>query len=202
MPRPSIASRDWRRLPTGTTASLRLRHGTPRACSTDSARRFETSARSETRARFLRNHDRAEILLIANRPWDHKLLPPEKVKFIPWTPQNEASTLHEMSVGIMPLPDTDWARGKCSFKMLQYMAVSLPVVVSPVGMNQDILQKGPVGLPAQTPDHWYQALESLYNNWSQQTQMGTAGRSVVEKFYNAKTIAKELAKIIKNTSGA
>ena len=93
-------------------------------------------------------------------------MPPEKVKFIRWSVEDEVRVLHSMSVGIMPLADDVWARGKCAFKMLQYMAAGLPVVVSPVGMNHDVLEKGDVGFAAGSPEQWYEALESRYNDRS------------------------------------
>ena len=144
---------------------------------------------------FVLEHKQAELVLISDKSWKHKLLPPDKVKFVPWSEQNEAAVLHLFSVGIMPLKDDKWTRGKCSFKMLQYMAAGLPVVVSPVGLNRDILQKADIGFAATSPDEWYDALKTLYSDWSLQVKLGRAGRKVVEQFYNADIIAIELAQI-------
>ncbi len=149
-------------------------------------------------SRFLREHTRAEFMLISDRCWKHELLPPEKVRFIMWDREKEVSALHLMSVGIMPLTDDEWTRGKCSFKMLQYMAAGLPVIVSPVGMNLDVLQQGNIGFAADSPDEWYEALTALYEDWSLQVKLGLAGRKIVEQFYNADTIARELADIFKS----
>ncbi|MHC4641850.1 MAG: glycosyltransferase family 4 protein [Planctomycetota bacterium] len=152
----------------------------------------------EVLSRFIEEHDRAELMLIADRPWEYKQLAPEKVKFVRWSVGEEVSVLHSMSVGIMPLADDKWARGKCAFKMLQYMAVGLPVIVSPVGMNRDVLEKGDIGLGAGTDDEWYEALVSLYKDRSLGVKLGLAGRKVVEKFYNADIVARELADIFKS----
>jgi len=146
-------------------------------------------------ARFLRKHDRAELMLLSSRPWKYQLLPPEKVRFITWSPENEAQVLHQFSVGIMPLPDNPWTRGKCSFKMLQYMAVGLPVIASPVGMNRQILEKAELGFAAATDDQWYNALETLYQDWSLQERLGQAGRKVVEESFNADIVGEKLADI-------
>ncbi len=146
---------------------------------------------------FILKHKQAELVLISDRPWKHRLLPPDKVKFVLWSEENEATALHSLSVGIMPLKDDKWTRGKCSFKMLQYMAVGLPVIVSPVGLNRDILQKADIGFGAASPDEWYDALKSLYGDWSLQVKLGRMGRNVVERFYNADIIAIELARIFK-----
>jgi glycosyltransferase involved in cell wall biosynthesis len=152
-------------------------------------------------SRFIEEHDRAELILIADRPWEHRLLPPEKVRFVRWSVEEEVRVLHSMSVGIMPLADDKWTRGKCAFKMLQYMAVGLPVIVSPVGMNRDVLDKADIGFAASSPDQWYEALVSLYEDWSLGVKLGLAGRRVVEQFYNADIIARELADIFKSLAG-
>lgn len=150
--------------------------------------------------RFLQKHDRAEFMLVSNSPWKNSLLPPEKLKFVPWSELNETTALHNMSVGLMPLSDDKWSRGKCSFKMLQYMAVGLPVIASPVGMNRDVLEKSEIGFSATSQDQWYEALENLYNNWELQKKLGMSGRQAVEKYYNADIIAEELAVIFRKTA--
>ncbi|MDH4240389.1 MAG: glycosyltransferase family 4 protein [Phycisphaerae bacterium] len=152
-------------------------------------------------ARFIEGHDGAELVLTADRPWEYKLLADEKVKFVRWSVEDEIRVLHSMSVGIMPLADDKWTRGKCAFKMLQYMGVGLPVIVSPVGMNRDVLDKGEIGLAASTEEEWYDALVSLYKDKSLGLKLGLAGRKVVEQFYNADIIASELADIFKSLAG-
>ncbi len=152
-------------------------------------------------ARFIGEHDGAEFILIADRRWEHRLLPPERVRFVPWSVEEEVRVLHSMSVGIMPLADDKWAQGKCAFKMLQYMGVGLPVIVSPVGMNRDVLEKGDIGLAASTEEEWYEALVSLYKDRLLGVKLGSEGRKVVEKFYNADIVARDLAEIFKSLRG-
>jgi glycosyltransferase involved in cell wall biosynthesis len=82
--------------------------------------------------------------------------------------------------------------------MLQYMGVGLPVIVSPVGMNRDVLEKGDVGLTASSPDEWYEALVSLYEDRSLGVKLGSEGRKVVERFYNADIAARNMAEIFKS----
>ena len=151
--------------------------------------------------RFLQDHDRTEILIISNRPMKQSLLPADKTRFVRWNAKNETVILREMSVGIMPLRNDKWSRGKCGFKMLQYMAAGLPVIVSPVGVNKEILQKAEVGYGAESAEDWYEALDELYHDWSGQKQMGLAGRKVVEEFYNNEIVSKELAGIFRNVAG-
>lgn len=147
--------------------------------------------------RFLDAHPDSRLLLISNEPWKPTRIAPERIDFSPWNPTDENRLLHRMTVGLMPLPDDPWTRGKCSFKMLQYMAAGLPVVVSPVGMNRQVLEKGQVGFAAQTPDEWYDALETLYQNPSLRHTLGQTGRRVVEQFFSVDILAERLAEIFR-----
>jgi glycosyltransferase involved in cell wall biosynthesis len=146
-------------------------------------------------ARFMSDHSDARLLIVADRAPSFRLIPADRVDFEPWTPESEASVLHRMTIGIMPLADTPWARGKCSFKMLQYMASALPVVVSPVGMNADVLAQGEIGFGPSTDDYWYDAIDALYRNRGAASRMGSAGRAVVERSYSASIVSAQLAGI-------
>jgi glycosyltransferase involved in cell wall biosynthesis len=105
--------------------------------------------------------------------------------------------LHEFTIGIMPLEDDLWARGKCSFKMLTYMAAGLPVVVAPVGMNIEILDQGPCGFSAKTTDDWVGAISSLLCNPGLAAKMGQSGRQIIEARYAQNVIAPRLAQLLK-----
>jgi glycosyltransferase involved in cell wall biosynthesis len=152
-------------------------------------------------ARFLADHKDACLKIVAEKRWTPASIPPNRIIFVPWSRDVEVAALHDMSVGIMPLIDTPWTRGKCSFKMLQYMAVGLPVVVSPVGMNVEVLNKGKIGLAADSEDDWYQALETLYKHEMLQREFGQAGRGVVEQYYSTDLVAQELARILLQAAG-
>jgi len=147
---------------------------------------------------FLQKTPEAELLIVANKPWNTKQIDPGRIRFVQWSAENEAAVLHQMSVGIMPLADDKWTRGKCSFKMLQYMAAGLSVIASPVGMNRDVFQKGSIGVAAKSPDEWLSALHTLHTDTDLRSEMGKAGRAVVEQYYNADKIADELAQIFKS----
>lgn len=152
----------------------------------------------ETLARFLTKHKDSCFKIIADESWHSDLIPPERIEFVKWSREVEVKALQTMSVGIMPLFDTPWTRGKCSFKMLQYMAVGLPVIVSPVGMNNEVLAKGDIGFAATSPDEWYNALETLYKDKQLQKISGEKGRDVVEQYFSADKIATNLAEILRN----
>lgn len=126
-----------------------------------------------------------------------KTLPSDRVVYEQWSPEREVAALHEFSVGIMPLEDDLWARGKCSFKMLTYMAVGLPVVVSPVGMNVEILAQAPCGFAAKTTDEWVEAISTLVCNSTLADEMGRAGRTLIETRYATDVVGPQLARIFR-----
>ncbi len=101
----------------------------------------------------------------------------------PWSEASEVSRIQAMSIGIMPLEDTPWARGKCGYKLLQYMACGLPVVASPVGVNADIVEHGVNGFLAASEAEWHDAITTLLNDPDLRQQMGAAGRRKVEEHY-------------------
>ena len=88
-------------------------------------------------------------------------LPGLPVRYVPWSPAAEADFLASITLGVMPLDDGPWERGKCSFKMLQYLAAGRPCVVSPVGMNREVLAQAEVGLAATTQGEWVAALSAI-----------------------------------------
>lgn len=146
-------------------------------------------------ATFLNNYKDSYIYIIADHQPKFKIIPPEKQVFINWSPGIEAKALQEFDVGIMPLEDNDWCKGKCSFKMLQYMASGLPVIVSPVGMNLDVMQQlNGQGILATTDSDWYEALKYLIANPRIRETWGLAGRITIEQAYDIEVIANSLAK--------
>lgn len=101
-----------------------------------------------------------------------------------WRLEEEIAYLTEADIGLMPLEDTPRARGKCAFKALQYMGVGTPVVLSPVGMNAEIVEDGVTGFLADTEAAWYDKLERLILDASLRERMGRAARRVVEQHYS------------------
>ena len=106
-----------------------------------------------------------------------------------------------MNIGLMPLPFTEWSLGKCAFKMIIYMAVGIPVVVSPIGTNKNILQQADVGLAAATANDWYEALLLLFCNRKRAASLGSAGRQLVEDNYSVAKNAGALARIFEEAAG-
>jgi glycosyltransferase involved in cell wall biosynthesis len=106
-----------------------------------------------------------------------------EVEFVPWTEADEVEQLGRLDIGVMPLPDTEWARGKCGLKALTYMALGIPTVMSPVGVNVDIAQGGAAWL-ADGPQEWTSALERLLDEPDTRRELGAAGRRRVEERYS------------------
>lgn len=145
---------------------------------------------------LLSRHPDLLFKVISNQAPVFMSLPCDRVLFEKWTDAREVEVLQELTIGIMPLEDDLWAQGKCSFKMLTYMAVGIPVVVSPVGMNVEILDRDKCGYAASSKDDWVDALSFLLTNESVATQMGKVGRDIVEIHYAKKIIGPKLVDIL------
>ncbi|HEX7325142.1 MAG TPA: glycosyltransferase family 4 protein [Rhodanobacteraceae bacterium] len=123
------------------------------------------------------------------------------VECVGWTEDGEASLVAGMDVGIMPLPDNPWERGKCGYKLIQYMACGLPVVASPVGVNADLVANDVNGFLAGTRDEWVDALSALVRDVGARARMGAAGRVRVEAELCIDAQAPRLAQILREVAG-
>ncbi len=120
----------------------------------------------------------------------------DRVDFIKWSRDIEIKSIQNMDIGIMPLSDSLWERGKCSFKMLQYMSCGIPVVVSPVGMNNEVLAAGDVGFSANDEKQWIDALLVLVKDSNLRKKMGEEGRRIVVEKFSVSHVASKLAAIL------
>ena len=109
--------------------------------------------------------------------------PEVRIEAIRWSPAAEIAALAASHIGVMPLSDDEWARGKCAFKLLQYMAASLPCVASPIGANSEAVIEGRTGFHARDASQWEQALERLIDSAELRARLGAAGRAHVESRY-------------------
>lgn len=103
---------------------------------------------------------------------------------LPWKKATEIDDLSRIDIGIMPLPDDEWSRGKCGLKGLQYMALEIPAIMSPVGVNSDIITDGENGMLADTTDEWVEKLSLLVDDADLRKKLGKAGRQTVEEYYS------------------
>lgn len=124
------------------------------------------------------------ILITANQKPELDI---ENLDFIAWSEENEIQVLNEMDIGIMPLPDEDWSKGKCGFKLIQYGAVGLPSLASKVGVNDKIVIDGETGFLCRTQQDWLQSLSLLINDASLRVSMGKKAREHIVKNYSVKS---------------
>ncbi len=115
------------------------------------------------------------------------------VDAIEWTEANEVTDIQQMDIGIMPLPDEPWARGKCGYKLIQYMACGLPVIASPVGVNQEIVTPGRNGFLATDTREWVEALERLISDAALRRTFGGDGIDTIEARYSLRSQQKRVA---------
>jgi len=123
---------------------------------------------------------------------DVSLLKDVPLKWIPWSPKIEVSETATFDLGLMPLPDNPWTRGKCGFKALQYMALGIPAVCSPVGVNREIIHDEHDGFLATTRDEWHRALARLIRDGELRKSIGLAGRRSVERHYSRLVVGPQL----------
>jgi len=116
--------------------------------------------------------------------------------FKDWSYDKEVSDLQEMDIGIMPLPDEPWAKGKCGYKIIQYMACGKAVVASPVGVNAKIVKDGFTGLLANNSEDWRIALERLISSRELRLELGTHGRAHVVNDYSLNRWGPEVVHIL------
>jgi glycosyltransferase involved in cell wall biosynthesis len=104
-----------------------------------------------------------------------------------WRADTEVGDLSEIGIGIMPLPDDDWAKGKCGLKGLQYMALEIATVMSPVGVNTEIIDHGRNGFLASTEDEWFERLSELVESADLRARLGAAARETVVSHYSVES---------------
>ena len=124
--------------------------------------------------------------------------PPVNVEAMRWRADTELEDLGAIDIGVMPLPDDRWSKGKCGLKALQFMALGIPTVCSPVGVNTDIIQDDQNGFIAGTEDEWVDKLSRLLRSHELRQRLGHAGRVTVEQKYSAITQAPRVYEIFKS----
>jgi len=124
----------------------------------------------------------------------------EGVEFetIMWRSETEVEDLSAVDIGIMPLPDDNWARGKCGAKALQFMAMGIPTVCSPVGVNTDIIQDNENGLIANSEDEWIEKLSLLIRSRELRARLGKAGRQTIEQRFSAAVQAPRVHEVLES----
>jgi glycosyltransferase involved in cell wall biosynthesis len=132
-------------------------------------------------------------LLVIGAEVDH---PGLRIECRPWRSDTEVDDLLDMDVGLMPLVDDEWTRGKCGLKALQYMALGIPCILSPVGVNAEIVTDAENGYWVRTEDDWHRSLDALTDPELRE-RMGAAARLTVRERYSARVGAEKLAALLR-----
>jgi len=166
-------------------------------CGTSSNFEYFLSFEKEIK-RFLINHPSAELLIMSDQfPHGlHELKP--YIRFVPWSEQDEVAFIQSLDVGLMPLKDDLWCRGKCSYKLLLYAACGIPVVASPVGMNNTVLGSTELGFGPNNASEWYESLHTLFANRLLREKFSSNAVELISKQYSTDVCAKKIIKILKS----
>ena len=119
----------------------------------------------------------------------------------PWSAETEVAELRDFDIGIMPLPDTEWARGKCAMKILQYMGVGVPSIGSAVGGNLEVIRDGENGFLATSADEWLEKIRRVAADHSLAKKLGNGGRETVVVRYSSEVCARRFAEVVHRVVG-
>lgn len=137
----------------------------------------------------------APVRIVSSQPWTRRGL---QTEFVRWSPDSARDALASASVGIAPLTDSAWTRGKCALRAIQYAAHALPVVASPVGISDGVVVEGATGYLARTPDDWLSALRSLLRDPERAHEMGAAGLEHVRARYSDEVAVRRWHEVLES----
>ncbi len=137
-----------------------------------------------------------EFHIVGSKPFESDDL---NIRFFDWSEEKEIGLLSQFDIGIMPLTDDKWSKGKGGLKILQYFAMGIPVVCSPVGINEELVTDGINGYHANTSDEWTDKLAKLIENKSLGEKFGEAGRKTVEEKFDLIKAVDYIEDIIRKT---
>ncbi|HHT9136055.1 MAG TPA: glycosyltransferase family 4 protein [Candidatus Wunengus sp. YC60] len=135
-----------------------------------------------------------ELKIICNDFFECEKMPVIKK---PWTMVDENSDLQDIDIGLAPLPNHEWTKGKCATKLLQYLSVGIPVVCSPVGVHNEIIQEGVNGLFASSNQEWTEKINLLAHDKTLRERIGLEGKRTVESHYSLKANVPKFINAIK-----
>lgn len=128
-----------------------------------------------------------EFIVIANQKPDLKWAD-VNWRYIPWSPETEVEGIGQIDIGLMPLADSPFERGKCGLKAIQYMAVGTPALVSPVGVNRDIVDHGENGYHCNSTDDWVEYAAKLIDDQEMRSEFGVLAARKVRQLYSVESL--------------
>jgi glycosyltransferase involved in cell wall biosynthesis len=146
--------------------------------------------------RVLQRFPKTKLRVVSDACPSFRWLPRERLEYLPWSTEIEVAAIAGMTVGLMPLEDSEWSRGKCSFKMLQYLSAGIPAVVSPVGMNREVAALGSFAALASSDGEWYEQVSAWLADPDAAAEAGRAARGAMQSHFSVKAVAPRLAQLL------
>jgi glycosyltransferase involved in cell wall biosynthesis len=143
--------------------------------------------------------NQVKFKVIGNKFYSHPQLPIEAIE---WKENTEVNELNSLDIGLMPLPNDEWANGKCGLKGLSYMACGVTTVMSAVGVNKDIIKNGINGFLATTDEEWIKILSNLIENPELRAEVGSKGRETVVADYCVKAYRNKYLEVFQNAKSS
>jgi glycosyltransferase involved in cell wall biosynthesis len=135
-----------------------------------------------------------EFRVISNKKPEYEL---SSLNYMQWNRDTEITDLNQISIGVMPLEHDIWSEGKCGFKCLQYMSLGIPSIVSPVGVNNEIVSHNINGILTESEQQWVDALEKLIQDKGERERIGAAGKETVKNKYSVLAYSQEYLNLFK-----
>lgn len=145
----------------------------------------------------LTSHPEWSLMVVSDDRPELPHIDSARIRYVRWSPEAELAALGRMSIGLMPLRPSPWNEGKCSYKALTYMASAVPGVISPVGMNKDLIAAGAAVPAGDESDAWSSALDRLISSDAERRRLGLVARDVAESVYSTRSVACQLAETIR-----
>lgn len=136
---------------------------------------------------ILEKYPHTRICITAEARPKFRTIASDRLTFIQWSEDNEVETIQNFDIGLMPLANNEWALGKCSYKMLLYMACGKPVVVTDIGMNSEVLSLGTCGIGVSPGNSWTNSVAKVVEDVSLRKRMGRSGRKIVEEHFSTQS---------------
>ncbi len=138
-----------------------------------------------------------EIVIVSSEP----VQTPLSTRFIPWSLETESASVLSFDIGLMPLQNDPFSRGKCAFKAIMCMSHGVPVIASPVGANADLIEHGRNGWLASSTDEWVAGVRALVDDVARRAEMGRQARVSIERGYASETAVRTIRDVIQRASG-